>query len=55
MTIERIEPLITVEQTLELVRLGCGSRTEEMEKAVALAIRCIISPPCIYRDTKDEK
>lgn len=49
--IERLEPTITVEQTLELVRLGCGSRTAEMEIAVAMAIKCILNPPYITNDS----
>lgn len=54
MKIERVEPIITVEQTLELVRLGCGSRTEEMERAVAMAIKCIHCPPYMINESNDE-
>ena len=50
MEIKRIEPLITAEQTLELVRLGCNARTVEMEKAVALAIKAIHAPPFFVED-----
>lgn len=55
MKIERAEPIITVEQTLELVRLGCGSRTEDMERAVAMALKYIHCPPYIVNDSNVDK
>jgi hypothetical protein len=55
MKIERVEPIISVEQTLELVRLGCGSRTVQMEKAVAMALECIHRPTYIVNDSNDQE
>lgn len=49
-TIERVMPLITVEQTIELVKLAVSSKTNEMELAVAMALKSILMPPMIYKE-----
>lgn len=55
MSIERVAPLITVEQLTELVNLAVSSKTNELELAVAEAIKAISTPPMIYTgDVKEE-
>jgi hypothetical protein len=53
-TIERIKPLITVEQLIELVKLAVSSKTNELEIEVARAIRMIIPPPMVYREQPND-
>lgn len=52
MKIERVDPLITVEQTIELVKLAVSSKTNELEMAVAMCLKAIVMPPYIYDDSK---
>lgn len=54
MTIERIPPLITVDQTIELVKLAVSSKTNELEMAVALCLKAIVMPPYIYNDKQEQ-
>lgn len=55
MKIERLDPLITVDQTIELVKLAVSSKTQELEKAVALCLKAIVTPPYIYNDSNVEQ
>lgn len=54
MQIERIDPLITVEQTIELVKLAVSSKTIELEMAVAMCLKAIVTPPYMCRDSAGE-
>lgn len=53
--IERLDPPITPDQLIELTKAAASSKTDELEKAVAHAIRAMLCPLAIYSGPEEER
>jgi hypothetical protein len=50
MNIERIQPLLTIEQLIRILELAVSSKTNEMEITVARSLEMLLMPPIMVSD-----